>query len=314
MKRVRCARFWGSGWSVVALPAAGGVDGRVGDGVAVGGRFLRAGGGGQTDPVACRRRPRPRPGWRLPFPGTGPRRGPGARWWCSGSRAGSGPRWGRAAQSSTGRYCGATLSVASPGKFTYRTVALSWGGAAAVASPSKVVSVHVPYILLTPATAIAAETVKATGKLPGVASRPVWVQRKSGTSWVTLVKAQTTGTGSYATSFKAPARRVVLGARVGPAGHHRREGPGPVRHRRQDPQGGHAVRDPVHARPPWWQAKTATATVKFAPVRAGRAVAPAGLAGPGCGPTVATGKQSSRRCRVPDRDRRRPRPPTPTGP
>jgi outer membrane protein assembly factor BamB len=38
-----------------------------------------------------------------------------------------------------------------------------------------------------------------------VYSRPVWVQRKSGTSWVTLVEATTTSTGSYATSFKAPA-------------------------------------------------------------------------------------------------------------
>src|SRR4029079_13497588 len=58
---------------------------------------------------------------------------------------------------------------------------------------------------LSPSTAIRGESVKATGRVPGAVSRPVWVQRKSGTSWVTLVKAKTTRTGTYATSFRAPA-------------------------------------------------------------------------------------------------------------
>ena len=58
---------------------------------------------------------------------------------------------------------------------------------------------------LSPLTAIRGETVKVTGKLPVAVSRPVWVQRKSGTRWVTLAKTKTTRTGSYATSFKSPA-------------------------------------------------------------------------------------------------------------
>jgi hypothetical protein len=66
------------------------------------------------------------------------------------------------------------------------------------------VSVQVPYILLTPAAAIKAETVKVSGKLPGLALRPVTVQRRSGSAWVTLAKTRTTSTGWYATSFKAP--------------------------------------------------------------------------------------------------------------
>src|SRR6185436_15452878 len=58
---------------------------------------------------------------------------------------------------------------------------------------------------LSPSTAIRGESVKATGRVPGAISRPVWVQRKSGTRWVTLAKGKTTRTGAYATRFKAPA-------------------------------------------------------------------------------------------------------------
>src|SRR6185312_7226604 len=60
-------------------------------------------------------------------------------------------------------------------------------------------------LTLSPSTAIRGEMVKATGRVPGAVSRPVWVQRKSGTRWVTLAKTKTTRTGTYTTRFKAPA-------------------------------------------------------------------------------------------------------------
>ena len=119
----------------------------------------------------------------------------------------SGGLWaqvGRATQSSTGRYS-VPMSATSAGKFSYRAVALAWHGAPALASATRVVSVHAPYILLAPAPVFAGEAVKVSGTLPGVVSRPVWVQRLSGTRWVTLVKSTTTRTGSYATRFTAPA-------------------------------------------------------------------------------------------------------------
>jgi hypothetical protein len=110
---------------------------------------------------------------------------------------------GRMAQSSTGRYSVVTR-VSSVGAFAYRAVAVSGNAEGAVTSRLWGVTSHAPYLLLTPSTAIASETVAATGRLPGVSSRPVWVQRRSGTSWVTLVKATTSSSGTYATSFKAP--------------------------------------------------------------------------------------------------------------
>jgi hypothetical protein len=110
---------------------------------------------------------------------------------------------GRMAQSATGRYSVVTR-VSSVGTFAYRAVAVSWNAEAAVTSRLWGVTSHAPYLLLTPSTAIASETVAVTGRLPGVSSRPVWVQRRSGTSWVTLVKATTSSSGTYATSFKAP--------------------------------------------------------------------------------------------------------------
>ena len=121
----------------------------------------------------------------------------------------------RTAQSSAGYYSVAT-SVSGVGSFVYRAVTMTWRGANAVVSVSRVVSSHAPYILLAPSSAIAAETVKVTGKLPGVYSRPVWVQRKSGTTWVTIVKATTTSTGSYATSLKALAVGSYMTRAVAP--------------------------------------------------------------------------------------------------
>jgi hypothetical protein len=61
-----------------------------------------------------------------------------------------------------------------------------------------------PDLQLTESTAIAAETVKATGTLPGVNSRPILVQRASAAGWVRLAEATTSATGAYVASFSAP--------------------------------------------------------------------------------------------------------------
>ena len=141
----------------------------------------------------------------------------------------SGRSWvpvGSTQQASNGRYSLST-SLTGVGRFSYRAMAVAWLGAAPVYSVPRVVSVHRPYILMSPSTAIAAETVKVTGTLPGVLnSRPVWVQRLSGKTWMTVVKATTSKTGSYATAtgFRAPgvgsyavrslAPRVIVGGKV----------------------------------------------------------------------------------------------------
>jgi hypothetical protein len=76
---------------------------------------------------------------------------------------------------------------------------------AAVVNPgARAVAVNAE-LELAESTAIAAETVKATGTLPGVLSRSIVVQRKSGAGWTTVAEATTSGTGSYAASFSAPA-------------------------------------------------------------------------------------------------------------
>jgi len=77
---------------------------------------------------------------------------------------------------------------------------------AAPAAPDvKVVALKAQDLQLTESTAIAAETVKATGTLSDVYSRQILLQGKSGAGWRTLAEATTSGTGSYATSFSAPA-------------------------------------------------------------------------------------------------------------
>jgi Carboxypeptidase regulatory-like domain len=120
----------------------------------------------------------------------------------------SGRSWvtlGSPVQSSKGLYSWRT-SVTRAGKYTYRAwEKTSRAGAPAAVSASRVVTVHAPYILLAPSTAISAETVKVTGLLPGVASRPVWVQRLAGRTWVTVARVTTSRYGAYATAFRAPA-------------------------------------------------------------------------------------------------------------
>lgn len=205
----------------------------------------------------------------------------------------SGTSWvevGRTTQSSTG-YSVVRTSVPSVGRFTYRAVALAWHGAAAVVSVSRVVSAHAPYLLLTPPVAIAAETVKATGKLPGVYSRPVWVQRRSGTSWVTLVKATTSSTGSYATSFHAPALGSYAVRALAPAV----TIAGTVKAQYVSAAKTLSVvgqSASVSLPATLMAGRTGTATLTFRPIRAGRAVA-LQVARSGVWTVVATGRQSA---------------------
>ena len=68
---------------------------------------------------------------------------------------------------------------------------------------SAVTTAETSYLALAPSTAMAAETVKATGKLPDAVARPVSVQRKKGADWVTVAETTSSSTGSYATTFRA---------------------------------------------------------------------------------------------------------------
>jgi alpha-tubulin suppressor-like RCC1 family protein len=205
----------------------------------------------------------------------------------------SGTTWvdvGRAVQSSTGLFSVRT-SVGSAAKFSYRAVALSWHGAASVVSPTRVVAAHAPYILLAPLAAITAETVKVSGKLPGVYSRVVRVQRWSGTTWVNLVQAKTSTVGLYASSFKAP--------KVGSYSVRAWAPQSTVAGKAQTQYATAAKLLSVVAQTASLtipatlvQAKTGTATAKFTPARAGRAIA-LQVWKSGAWATLATGKQSS---------------------
>jgi outer membrane protein assembly factor BamB len=205
----------------------------------------------------------------------------------------SGGKWtekGRVTQSLTGRFSLSTR-VGWAYRFSYRAVALSWHGVAAVASQPKLVSTHPPYILFTPAAAIPVETLKVTGKLPGVALRTVWVQRKSGTRWVTLAKATTTSTGSYATSFRASTVGSysvrTLAPRVTIAGRIRAQYVTAAKTLRVVAQSASLSMPATLV-----AAKGATAKLLFGPVRAGRAVA-LQVVKSGVWTAVATGKQYS---------------------
>jgi alpha-tubulin suppressor-like RCC1 family protein len=204
----------------------------------------------------------------------------------------SGSSWievARTTEASTGRYAAST-SVATAGKFTFRAVASAWLGAASVASVSRAVAVHVPCILLTPSTAIPAETVKATGTLPGVYSRPVWVQRKSGTAWLTVAKATSTTRGVYSTSFHALAAGSYsvrsLAPKVTIAGKVRAQYVTAAKTLRVVAQTA-----TLTLPGPMVQASTGLAIVTSAPVRAGRAVT-LQVQTSGVWTTKATGSQS----------------------
>jgi len=186
----------------------------------------------------------------------------------------SGSSWtdvGSATQSSTGGYSVKT-SMSTGGEFTYRAVTSSWHGAAAVTSAISVVSVQAPSFLLTESTAIASETVNATGKLPGASSRRILVQRKSGADWVTLVEDTTSSTGSFATSFSAPdvgSYEVrVLAPKVTVARKVRPEYVSAVKTLSVVEQSASMLMPTTLV-----QSETGTATVTFAPARVGRAVA-----------------------------------------
>jgi hypothetical protein len=205
----------------------------------------------------------------------------------------SGAYWaevGRTTESSTGQFSVST-SVSAVGTSTYRAVPSAWHGVAAKASPSREVAVHAPYLLLAPSTAIAAETVTATGKLPGVYSRPVWVQRQSGTDWVSMVKTTTNSTGSYAASFRAP----VLGSYAVRALAPKTTVDGTVKPEYvSTAKALKVVAQTASLSMPATlvETRTGTATVTFTPVRTGRGVA-LQVSKNGVWTTVATGAQSS---------------------
>jgi hypothetical protein len=162
---------------------------------------------------------------------------------------------------------------------------------AAAVTVVEAVSAGTGDILLTESTAIAAETVKVTGTLPGVYSRPIVVQGKSGTGWGTLAEATTSSTGAYATSFSAPAvgsyRVRVLAPKVAVAKKMQAEYISAATTLSVVAQSASISMPATLA-----QSETGTATVKFGPVRAGRAVALQVLQS-GVWTAVATGAESS---------------------
>ena len=83
---------------------------------------------------------------------------------------------------------------------------LATSGFAAVASTSQAVSAS-GRIRITPTTAMVGETFTMTGKLPNVKSRSVRLQQKFGTRWVTTTKVRTRTTryGDYTLKFSAKA-------------------------------------------------------------------------------------------------------------
>lgn len=144
--------------------------------------------------------------------------------------------------------------------------------AAAVVSAANLAAVPSQEIQLTESTAIAAETVTVTGTLSGMYFRPIVIQSKAGTGWRTLAEATTSSTGDYATSFSAPGvgsyEVRVLAPKV------------TVAKKMQAEYASAATTLSVVAQSASMsipatlvQAETGTATVKFGPVRVGRAVA-----------------------------------------
>jgi alpha-tubulin suppressor-like RCC1 family protein len=197
---------------------------------------------------------------------------------------------GRTTTSADGHYSLRT-SVPREETLTYRTVSSSWHGDTGCVSGEHVVSAHDPNMRLTPSTAITAESVAAAGKLPGVSSRLVQVQLRSKNSWVTLAQTTTSSTGSYATSFPAPAigsyavRALAQQVRTSGKLH------GQVV---TDAKTLRVVAQTVSLSLPKTlvQAAAVTATAKFAPARPGRAVALQVLES-GVWTPLATGSQSS---------------------
>lgn len=148
-----------------------------------------------------------------------------------------------------------------------------------------------PDLVLTQSTAIATETVKTTGILPGVYSRPIVVQRKSAAGWVTLVEATTSSTGSYATSFSAPDVGSydvrVFAAKVKVAKQMRAEYVSAAKTLSVVAQSASMSMPTTLV-----ESETGTATVTFGPARVGRAVALQVMTS-GVWTAISTGEQSS---------------------
>jgi hypothetical protein len=176
---------------------------------------------------------------------------------------------------------------------------LLWGVVLAMVLPLAAMSpaqaakdtANAAYLQLTESTAIAAETVKATGKLPGVYSRPISVQRKSAAGWVTLVETTTSATGAYATSFSAPDvgtyKLRVMAPRVTVAKQVRAEYVSAAKTLLVVAQTAFMSMPTTRV-----ESEIGTATVKFGPARVGRPVALQVMTS-GVWTAMATGEQSS---------------------
>ena len=176
---------------------------------------------------------------------------------------------------------------------------LLWGVVLAMVLPLAAMSpaqaakdaANAPYLQLTESTAIAAETVKATGKLPGVYSRPILVQRKSAAGWATLAEATTSATGAYATSFSAPDvgtyKLRVMASRITVARHVRAEYVSAAKTLLVVAQTAFMSMPTTLV-----ESETGTASVKFGPARVGRPVTLEVMTS-GAWTAIATGAQSS---------------------
>lgn len=123
---------------------------------------------------------------------------------------------------------------------------------------------------VTPAYAIAGETTVFTGKLPPKKSRPIALQRKSGSSWVTVAVGKSKANGTFSFRRQVPGATTtyrVLAKRVRLTGRTYRAVATPTKRVTVQPQSGTLS---LQAASEVGQPVTATAT--FTPVRPGRPV------------------------------------------
>ncbi|HEY0693420.1 MAG TPA: hypothetical protein VGD71_30815 [Kribbella sp.] len=75
-----------------------------------------------------------------------------------------------------------------PATYSFRVVAAASAGGASAASRTNTIVARLPYVSVSPATAIAGEYTHWSGTVPGHAARPVQLQRRATTStrWVVV--------------------------------------------------------------------------------------------------------------------------------
>jgi len=102
-------------------------------------------------------------------------------------------------------------------------VAMLFAGLIATLPPAEAAISTAGSLSATPAQGIAGEALKLRGKLPPQRSRPVVLQRRSDTSWVSVASGKTTSTGLFAfatkfrttsTTYRVFAPRVSLGGKT----------------------------------------------------------------------------------------------------